>query len=211
MRRLDRAAVPSPPCLVNYLPGRDKWDDVNNEDRIQIRVRLEQMQGRRCAYCEGALDALGQHIEHFRRKHHFQALTFEWSNLYWSCDQKDSCGHYKDHGAGPYDIGDLVEPTIDDPDTFFRFRADGTISVRYGLQETDVHRAEETLHVFNLNPQRGRLRHMRKAVLSGYVGMIDECEGFSANELQELLAAELAQAATEPFSTAIRHVLTEPY
>ena len=49
---------------------------------------------------------------------------------------------------------------------------------------------------FNLNPQRGRLRHMRKAVLSGYVGMIDDCEGFSANELQELLAAELAQAAT---------------
>jgi len=107
MRRLDRAAVPSPPCLANYLPGRDKWDDVNNEDRIQIRVRLEQMQGRRCAYCEGALDALGQHIEHFRRKHHFQALTFEWSNLYWSCDQKDSCGHYKDHGAGRMTLGTL--------------------------------------------------------------------------------------------------------
>lgn len=210
MQRLDRAAVAAPPCLANYRHGRDRWDDVNNEDRIQIRDRLEQMQGRHCAYCEGALDELGQHIEHFRRKHHFQALTFAWNNLYWSCDQKDSCGHYKDHGAGPYDIGDLVEPCTDDPDAFFRFRADGTISIRYGLQGTALRKAEETLRVFNLNPQWGRLRHMRKAALSGYVKMVDDCGGFSVNELQELLQQELADASEYPFFTAIRHVLTEP-
>jgi uncharacterized protein (TIGR02646 family) len=210
VRRLNRASVASPSCLAKYRPGRDNWDDLDNEDRIQIRQRLEQMQGRYCAYCEGALDALGQHIEHFRRKRQFQGLTFTWSNLYWSCDQKDSCGHYKDHGAGPYDVNDLIEPSTDDPDTFFRFRADGTISVRYGLEETEAHKAAETLRVFNLNPQWGRLRQMRKAALSGYVRMIDDCEGFSANELQELLGEELAQAATQPFSTAIRHVLTEP-
>ena len=81
----------------------------------------------------GHLDALGQHIEHFRRKKHFPELTFTWANLYWSCDQTDSCGHYKDHGAGAYNVNDLVELCIDDPDEFFRFRADGTISIRPGL------------------------------------------------------------------------------
>jgi uncharacterized protein (TIGR02646 family) len=156
------------------------------------------------------LDALGQHIEHFRRKHHFQHLTFEWNNLYWSCYQDDSCGRYKDHGAGEFNVNDIIDPCVDDPDLFFRFRSDGTISIRYGLQEEQRHRAEETLRVFNLHAQWGRLRHMRKAALSGYVAMIDGCDGFSADELQELFGEELAQAATQPFSTAIRHVLTEP-
>jgi uncharacterized protein (TIGR02646 family) len=210
VRRLHRATVAAPACLADYQHGRDRWGDVVGDDRIQIRGQLELMQGRRCAYCEGGLDTLGQHIEHFRRKHHFQALTFSWNNLFLSCDQYDSCGHYKDHGAGPYNVDDLIDPSIDDPDAFFRFRADGTISVRYGLHETQVHKAQETLRVFNLNPHWGRLRRMRKSALSGYVRMVDDCEGFSANELEELLRDELDQAATQPFSTAIRHVLTEP-
>jgi hypothetical protein len=130
--------------------------------------------------------------------------------LYWSCDQTDSCGHYKDRGAGPYLVNDLIEPCVHDPDKYFRFRTDGTISVRSGLSELDNNRAEETLRVFNLNPTWGRLRNMRKTAVSGYVSMIVGCDGFSIAELQELLANELAQAAALPFSTAIRHVLTEP-
>jgi uncharacterized protein (TIGR02646 family) len=155
---------------------------------------------------------LGQHIEHFRRRAqgHFPQLTFVWSNLYWSCDQQDSCGHYKDHGAGPYNVNELIDPGVDDPDVFFRFRSDGSISVRYGLQASDIHRAEETLRVFNLHPQWGRLRNMRKAAVSGYVSMIDEAAGFTANELRDLFMEELAVAASLPFFTAIRHVLTEP-
>ena len=132
-----------------------------------------------------------------------------WSNLYWSCDQPDSCGHYKDHGAGAYDINDLIEPCVEDPDTFFRFRTDGTISVRYGLQVSDMCKAEETLRVFNLHPNWGRLRNMRKAVLSRYVSLVDGCVEFSASELQDFFRDELSEAASLPFFTAIRHVLTE--
>jgi hypothetical protein len=51
---------------------------------------------------------------------------------------------------------------------------------------------------------------MRKAALASYFAMIDGCIGFSIVELHELLGQELVQAETEPFSTAIRHVLTEP-
>jgi uncharacterized protein (TIGR02646 family) len=168
------------------------------------------MQGRRCAYCEGPLDTLGWHIEHFRRRHSFPNLTFAWPNLYCSCNQTDSCGHYKENGAGPYVVDDLIEPCIEDPDKYFRFRSDGTISIRVGLTANEQHKAKETLRVLNLNPKRGRLRNMRKRAVSGYVFMTDPGAGFSAEEWREFFREELQHALVEPFYTAIRHVLTEP-
>jgi len=211
MQRLDRANIAEPICLANYQHGHHVWDDVSAADRAQIRQQLEVMQGRRCAYCEGSLDVLGHHIEHFRRKAqgHFPQLTFAWSNLFWSCDQKDSCGHYKDHGAGVYNPDDLIDPSVDDPDVFFRFRTDGTINVRSGLQALDEHRAEETLRVFSLNPRWGRLRNMRKAAVAAYVSLVDGCVGFSVTDLQDFFKDELEAAVALPFFTAIRHVLTE--
>lgn len=192
---------------MEFRHGEHTWDDVRAH-KAEIHACLEQMQGRRCAYCEGPLDTLGQHVEHFRRKFHFPLLTFVWTNLYWSCDQKDSCGHFKDHGAGAYDVNDLIDPCSDDPDHFFRFRSDGTISVRQGLSASDKRKADETLRVLNLHPKWGRLRNMRKAALSNYVYLVDEASGFAPAELQELFRDELNAARHLPFSTAIRHVLT---
>jgi uncharacterized protein (TIGR02646 family) len=213
MRQLDRAAVPAPPCLAAYNHGVHTWSDLSGEHKAAIRARLETMQGRRCAYCEGSIDSLGQHIEHFRRKGDaaFRYLTFDWSNLFWSCDQNDSCGHFKDHGAGAYDPAELVNPCEDDPDRFFIFRADGTISARSGLTTQDEHRARETLRVFSLHPQWGRLRNMRKAAVTPYVSYVADAssEGFSDDDIRELIAGELQAACDLPFYTTIRHVLTE--
>src|SRR5262249_2754263 len=143
MRRLDRTGIAAPACLAGYSNPPHCWNDLTPEDRAQIRARLEEMQSLRCAYCEGPLAVLGKDIEHFRPKGTFPALTFEWTNLYWSCNQNDSCGHFKDHGAGPYNMNDLIEPCIDDPDQFFRFRTDGTIAIRPGLAPAAQRKAEE--------------------------------------------------------------------
>jgi uncharacterized protein (TIGR02646 family) len=169
------------------------------------------MQGRRCAYCEGDIDSLGQHIEHFRRKSLHPALTFDWNNLFWSCDQTDSCGHFKDHGAGPYNVADLINPCADDPDAFFVFQADGTISVRHGLSASDQRRASETLRVFSLDPEWGRLRVMRKIAVSGYVDDANFAfnDGWPPDDIRAYFAQELEIACDLPFYTAIRHVLTE--
>lgn len=210
MRRLDRAALATPLCLAQYAHPAQRWDDVTSAHKQEIRATLEQLQGRRCAYCEGDLDSLGQHIEHFRRKRCWPQLTFSWDNLYWSCGQTDSCGHHKDHGAGHYDIADLIVPCVDDPDIYFRFRSDGTIGIRPGLSAADQRRAEETLRVFNLNPQWGRLRNMRRAAVSGYLWMVDAGAEFTTEEWREFFAEELHDAETRPFPTAVRHVLTEP-
>lgn len=209
MRKLDRTAVAVPPCLTQYRHGAQNWGDVVGEHKQQIRRHLEQMQGRRCAYCEASLDVFGQHIEHFRNKDEFPKLTFAWNNLYWSCDQNDSCGHYKEHGAGTYEIDLIIDPCIDDPDRFFRFRSNGTIDILSELSSQDEERASKTLKVFNLDPTAGRLRWERQKAVAYYAAMVDGCSGFSADELQDFLEAELADAAQKPFFTAIRHVLTK--
>lgn len=211
MRQLDRAAVQAPACLANYNHGAQTWDDVSPADKSGIRASLEVMQGRRCAYCEGGIDELGQHIEHFRRKRDYPALTFDWSNLFWSCDQTDSCGHFKDRGTGAYNPDDLVDPCGDDPDEYFLFRSDGTISVREGLPPNREHSAVETLRVFSLNPQWGRLRNMRQAAVAGYIRDADEAAsaGLTPDEIRAYFADCLEYVKEFPFYTAIRHVLTE--
>lgn len=213
MRKLDRAARPAPPCLGHYDHGAHSWKDVAPDHKAEIKAHLETMQGRRCAYCEGDIDVLGQHIEHFRCKGDpsYRHLTFDWSNLFWSCDQKHSCGRFKDNGAGQYNVADLIEPCCDDPDAFFIFQADGTISVRRGLSAQDERRARETLRVFRLDADWGRLRAMRKAAVFGYVNDADEAvnAGLSPDDIREYFADVLECAKSLPFYTAIRHVLTE--
>jgi uncharacterized protein (TIGR02646 family) len=213
MHKLDRTPAPAPPCLSRFKPGLNAWSALTPLDREQIRACLEQMQGRRCAYCEGDLDRLGQHIEHFRSKGNavFRDLTFAWDNLLWSCDQQDSCGHFKDNGAGPYDVNDLLDPCCDDPDVYFRFRSDGTISVRHGLTVDQHRRATETLRVLGLHPQYGRLRNERKGAVSPFINLAEEAaaSGLQPNEISECLKDELEKAANEPFYTAVRHVLIE--
>lgn len=211
MKKLDRIACPAPPCLGGYHHGAHSWGDVTPDHKAEIRTHLETMQGRRCAYCEGDIDSLGQHIEHFRRRSLHPALTFDWDNLFWSCDQTDSCGHYKDHGAGQYNVADLINPCYEDPDGFFIFQADGTISIRRGISDAENHRASETLRVFSLDADWGRLRAMRKNAVSGYVADADTAfkEGWPADDIREYFAAELEYTRCLPFFTAIRHVLTE--
>lgn len=211
MRKLDRTKYPAPACLGGYRHGAHSWQDVVPDHKKEIRAQLETMQGRRCAYCEGDIDTLGQHIEHFRRKSVHPALTFDWDNLFWSCDQADSCGHFKDHGAGPYNVTDLINPCCDDPDAFFIFQADGTISVRQGLSEVDQRRATETLRVFSLDAEWGRLRAMRKVAVSGYVDSANEAfdAGLTPTDIRAYFAQELQAAHNLPFYTAIKHVLTE--
>lgn len=206
MRKLDRSCVSEPECLPNYDYRSMTWDSLTKEDKECIKTKLQEMQGERCAYCEGPLSSLGRHIEHFRRKSHYRNLTFQWDNLFWSCDRKDSCGHYKDHGAGPYSPDDLVNPCIDDPDRYFRFRSNGTIGIRQGLSASDIRSASETLRVFNLDENYGRLRRMRKCAALPYVQAADEILGLDPPDRAEFIAAEIQATEHLPFSSVIRHL-----
>ena len=207
MRKLERGE--SPTCLTRHHHGQE-WGDLNRAERDEIWERLDEMQKRRCAYCEADLDK-GQHIEHFRQRNPriYPQGTFEWSNIFGSCENKNSCGKYKDDTCGPdvYDYRDLIKPDIDNPDDYLIFVADGSVKPRADLDEQSLKRATETIRVFNLD---GSLKQVRYATLQSYRHIIDHIleyqDVLGLDEAFTYMQEEVENTAHEPFATAIRHL-----
>jgi uncharacterized protein (TIGR02646 family) len=211
MHKLKRDSA-GPDCLRQYRHGRDQWTlaTPSPDERAEIWEKLDAMQGRRCAYCEADISDGRRHIEHFRQRGRYPQGTFEWANLFGSCNREESCGKHKDR-CGAYAPNNLVKPDVDDPEEFFLFVSDGTIAVRDGLSDAARCRAEETLRVFNLDAQHGPLRHMRKQAAAGYIQTGEELMALAASypepEWRPFLESEVAATAHLPFATAIKHAL----
>lgn len=213
MHKLERGDAPK--CLKKFKHGRNNWGDVESEDKTQIWAALEAMQGQRCAYCEADIADGKKHIEHFRqrvrqRDRHPQG-TFDWANLFGSCNRKDSCGKHKDN-FGSYHHEDLIKPDEEDPERYFDFKLDGTIEPRPDLLDSDKHRAMQTLLIFNLHHKNGPLRYMReKEILKNLQTIQELCqldEFYPPEEWLPLLQEELERIKSLPFATAIKHALT---
>jgi len=209
MHQLQRPAAPT--CLGKFRHGGNDWNDVSSADKAEIWQQLNQMQQQRCAYCECSIAGERKaHIEHLRQRSRYPQGTFEWSNLFGSCNHVDSCGKYKD-ACGAYHHQDLIKMDVEDPEYFFMFVADGTIAVRSGLSDDEKRRAHETLRILNLDAKHGRLRQMRQSAVQGYVQTAEElmamAESFDESEWMSLLQQELETIRNEPFATAIKYVL----
>lgn len=212
MHKLQR--TDGPKCLTKYRHGRDTWgpDVPTPQEKDEIWQLLDAMQGGRCAYCEADITAPeGRHIEHFRQRdrNHYPQGTFEWANIFGSCDRTDSCGRHKDD-CEKYKHKDLIKPDVDDPEHFLHFHSDGNISLRQGLNEREQHRATETLRIFNLNAEHGALRWDRYRATYGYIQTaecIAELAGEDRAQAQQLLQEEINATRHLPFATAIKHTL----
>ena len=209
MHRLNRGEAP--PCLAQYHHPQHTWDDVSAPHKAEIRQHLERMQGRRCAYCEGPLDALGQHIDHFAQKRPGRApqLTFAWENLLLSCVQERTCGKSKDRAD--YALGELLHPAQEDPELPLRFYADGSIDLRVPPQSAKGHRAQTALRVLNLNDVR--LRNMRKQAARDFIRSDPSIFQALSEEEPELRAAIVADLQTfiagQDFCTALKHLVED--
>jgi uncharacterized protein (TIGR02646 family) len=205
----------APVCLSHYRHGSHQWTEVSSAEKAEIWIKLDEMQQGRCAYCECALpvqnDSYTAHIEHFRQRGRYPQGTFDWENLFGSCNRQNSCGKYKDE-CGVYNYADLIKPDIEDPEHFFLFVSDGSIAIRQGLSPAEQHRAAETLRILNLDAQRGALRQMRFSAVQGYVQTAEELaewiELLPEDEWLILLRQELDAVGHLPFVTAIKHILT---
>jgi uncharacterized protein (TIGR02646 family) len=210
MHRLNRGTAPV--CLAGYEHGVHQWANgiPTPQEKSDIWACLDAMQQARCAYCEAGLVDGDKHIEHFRQRSRHPAGTFDWPNLFASCNRKDTCGKHKDN-CRQYNHVDLLKPDVDDPDDFLLFVSDGTIAVRSDLAGPAQQRAQETLRVFNLDAQHGALRHLRRAAAAGYLQTAEEFQQFAAEfneaDWRPLLDQELAAISHLPFVTAIRHAL----
>jgi len=232
MRHLNRSVLSPPDCLASYDYRTHVWENFGGDCKRKVRARLVELQGIPgvsnaegageygviCAYCEGHIRTRG-HIEHFRRKNanHYPEFTFDWTNLFLSCDSASHCGHYKDRPAGaPYTPSELVKPDADDPALFFYFGSNGTIGERAGLSAADVHRARETIRVFNLN--HGSLKAKRRRIAEDFFEKWKELEiefgPLEAEEsdevavlIQEFLESEWDVVQYEPYSSVTRELL----
>lgn len=211
MHKLDRGRVDAPSCLGGYASGLQNWDAVGPGEKAQIRESLVNMQGERCAYCECPIASPKGHIEHFFPRSRFPKKIFDWDNLFFSCDAKDTCGRRKDSSAtGSYDPATLIKPDVDEPDDYLHFLSDGKVVARRGLAGAQHDRAEETIRIFNLNAPmlQGRRRRALKMFTDTTPDFQEDLAGFSETERQEWIALELQATACDPHCSVIRHFLT---
>lgn len=213
MHRLHRDPQ-APACLGRYQHGQHNWgmQSPTPVERAEIWEKLNAMQGSRCAYCEVTIAPANSHIEHFRQRSRYQQGTFDWINLFGSCNRKGTCGDHKDK-CGGYDHTVLIKPDEENPDDFLVFTPDGNVGPKADLTEKQRHRATETIRIFNLNGPEGALRQIRQREVAGYVqtaeAFADMAASFPEHEWLPLLEEELANTVHLPFATAIRHTLTQ--
>ncbi|PVZ42332.1 retron Ec78 anti-phage system effector HNH endonuclease PtuB [Pseudomonas sp. CC120222-01a] len=207
MRRLNRDEAP-PAGLDRYRHGRDQWSSTTPELRLLIWEKLEDMQGARCAYCEADINHSKRHIEHFRQRDRYPQGTFDWHNLFGSCNRPNTCGKQKD-SCGLYPHEDLIKPDIEDPEDFLVFTPNGSVQPRASLSNRDRCRAEETIRILGLD---GALTQIRLEQVRGYLetawAIQEMAQQYPTEQWLPFLEDELARTANLPFATAIKHVLT---
>lgn len=215
MHRLNRDSVAMPTCLAP-TDSPLRYQNLHAADKSQIRASLLTMQKDRCAYCERRTGQANDdgHIEHFRNQAMHPHLETDWNNLFWSCTDAKSCGKHKDNcnivgGTGhcrSFNVDDIINPCVDDPDHFMQFVSDGTINPRHGLTENEQHRYQETMRVFNI-AESPFLRKSRSDAVRPYIGALNGLRVAGQEVFREFVASELAQLDSSPFATAIRHFL----
>lgn len=203
MKKLNRGIEPE---VLKSFTNANNWKDCRHVHKASIWEALESMQGSFCAYCE--CKPSQKHIEHFRCKHNFPALTFNWSNLFGSCDYDTRCGRYKDNRARPYDPDTLIKPDEDDPSEYLVFLITGRIRAADSLDPLKQKKANETIRVFNLNGDSA-LVSSRKAALQAQLRLIQEVYSmlgdFSDEDFKQLIEEEIALLQEYEFRTALTH------
>lgn len=211
MRKIDRTAVPVPECLEN-IPDDWTYSDFRGPQKEQIRQALQTIQGHRCAYCERRTgeNSRDGHIEHFRNQAVHQDMTLTWSNMFWSCNDENSCGKYKDGCnkesgiRSKFDPSHLIDPAVDNPDDYLLFVTDGTVRPIDDLEEDLLKRAVESLRVFNL-ADSAFLRKAREDAIRPYFSTISWFQEKAPDSLKDYLRSEQSKIDSQPFSAAIRH------
>jgi len=216
VHKIDRARVPAPACLAS--PTVERYDRLRGADKETIRKALFAIQGERCAYCErrtGTGDKDG-HIEHFRNQANHTHLDLHWPNLFWSCNDTNTCGKHKDdcdikNGTSTkaeFNPDDIIDPSIDDPDDYLVFVYDGEVKPRTKLTEPQLKKATETLRVFQL-ADSSFLRKSRADAVAPYVSHLDLLREIAPDRIHAYAQSELGKTQHAPFYTVIRHFLSQ--
>lgn len=215
MKKLTRYSTPL--CLSQFRHGRDQWSVIRQNNLTDtIWQYINQMQNGFCAYCECQLveDNNKRHIEHFFQIGKTPEVTFDWTNLFGSCNHLSRCGKHKDQNSNTklIDLNTVCKPDIADSSKYILFLIDGKVRPRSTLEQDDLKVAENTIAVFNLdgdstliNSRLHKIKDELPLVKEYWEVLINDVNG----DLQELLDDELQSALDRiesyEYSTALRH------
>jgi uncharacterized protein (TIGR02646 family) len=103
---------------VRENPKVRKWEDVPPEIKKELNQHISEQEQLYngiclCPYCERKIKVKASHIEHIRPKSKFPSLTFSYNNLMVSCNDPNTCGHYKDHSWKDTFINPVEEERVE--------------------------------------------------------------------------------------------------
>lgn len=191
-----------PTCKVNlksYIRNGNNWNSLRGDNKHKIKMQLLEMTNHRCSYCENLLKEHKWHIEHIAPKRSYPECTFNWNNLFCSCDNNDTCGKHKDNIMGyKGDASDLIKPDVEDPSDFFEIKSfDGSFS----LKGVDLNKGDNTIKFFNLNA--GSLTNFRHNYIKQSKCII--------NCYQEIFSDDLSDKEKEQFFKEMIDEISELY
>lgn len=218
MHLLKRGTAPD--CLKSFKHGKDDWSVISQQGLTdEIWQHLKEMQKEFCAYCECRLinDNKKRHIEHFFNKDSYPQDTFNWSNLFGSCNHSERCGKFKDHSplAKQIDLKKVCKPDQGtyDPSRILSFLTNGEVRAANHSDKSIRQIAENTIKIFNLNGDSSLINSRRVAVENEKKLANEYWEmkaSLSADDIAELLDAEYEKALTRisdaEYSTALKHI-----
>lgn len=174
MIHIDKTPYPE---FISFVQRNNpqNWEGLEAVVRTNTRKYiLENEQSNQCAYTELPLEyeKNNSHIEHLKRKDSafFPELTFEWSNIFVSCNSDDFGGKYKDEKylkrKTKADNALIINPALESPNEYFELTNWGELTVKVDLQGIAKTKAEETIKAFNLNHNslQDRRREMIQSV-----------------------------------------------
>lgn len=149
----------------------------------QIQEVLKIMFHGKCGYCESYIEHVSDpHIEHYRPKSRFPALTFDWNNLLLACGKCNSTPYKGDKFPEANEGGPIVNPCIDNPEDHFGFIYDIQAKLATVVAKTTRGRTTEKLLGLNRNALRQhRSTHVTRLIVLARLAHAD-------TEAQKLLS-----------------------
>jgi uncharacterized protein (TIGR02646 family) len=195
-----RAAVAADPSTVN----KDIASAIEKRyNKTEVKDALKGMFKHKCAFCESKITHVdyGQ-IEHFKPKSVYPDLCFEWNNFLLSCSICNGKSNKGDKFPLEAKGGPFINPTVENPDDFFRFEYDNVLNKFIVFPKNE--RAKTMLGIIKLN--REELLEHRTEVLLKILYYVDNIVKKNPDALEEF--KNLFNGEEEYFSF-IRLIITK--
>lgn len=154
-------------------------DAKESYQECRLQILLEE-QDCLCGYTEICINEVNDaHLDHYRKKSIFPALTFTWSNLIAATLDSDFGANYKDsvYKIKENEYPNIFNPVEEDVQDFLYYNQRGEIEPKSTITDELKIKVIKTIEVFNLN--HPSLKNRRETIIRQIRG----CAGLSSEEI----------------------------